>query len=86
MDFRPVVKLVPLSSSINSRSVEQERNFVCVSVYIFTDVGMMMMQTGMVKQSNTYRSIDGTDSIELTPNTVTVLDFLASTNNRSKLL
>lgn len=35
-----------------------------VSVWIFTDVGMMMMQTGMVKQSlNTYRGcLDGTET------------------------
>lgn len=35
-----------------------------VSVWIFTDVGMMMMQTGMVKQSlNTYRAcLDGTET------------------------
>lgn len=40
-----------------------ERTFVCVSVWIFTDVGMMMMQTGMVKQNlNTYRGfLDGTE-------------------------
>lgn len=38
------------------------RAYVCVSVWIFPDVGMMMMQTGMVKQSvNTYQSIDGTE-------------------------
>lgn len=36
--------------------------FVCVSFWIFPDVGMIMMQTGMVKQSlNTYRSFEGTD-------------------------
>lgn len=46
-----------------------------VSVWIFTDVGMMMMQTGMVKQSlNTYRGcLDGT---ETTNDKYTVLPYL----------
>lgn len=59
--------------------------FVFVSVWIFTDVGMMMMQTGMVKQSlNTYRTcLNGTE----TKNKYYVLPYLtqyslfASTNN-----
>lgn len=39
------------------------------SIWIFTDVGMMMMQTGMVKQNlNTYRALDGTErKAELLP-------------------
>lgn len=35
---------------------------MCVSFWIFADVGMMMMQSGMVKQTvNTYRVYNGTD-------------------------